>query len=538
MKFLLGGVMLSCLLIFTSCEGFDFNDLMNPDQDENVDDGTDDGEEGDTPVVPGGNAALLSPDEQKTKLDEVGVKILEKCPANDMEDFFEFYDAFIKEYIDREVEYDFDALFSFGEGVVKDAYDENSNNWFDASKMQYTREDVMDLVVIMSDHNADFMFGPDSVSRDRTSTFAGVRADIPLRGKNYEARIVASGKTTTAYYNYLDNYQWSSEGGYYDRDKDEWVEVNGTVTMVYKDDFEITVNVPEQIEIGLYEDGAPMATVVVDAVQSFTAAGLNPSLDNFNYDITVFFNNGYELYVKDVAYDGVKGEAGGGISIIKDGMPLVSAAATGKASVENTIGSWESSDGSKDEYTSVKVNYAKDIQLLADIIGEVQIKGTCSNAKEFSESMDAFYEALDYWDGNGYRLPDEQAALRHLNNLNAKIDLGVYYDLDYTTKQAHVEFELDKQRCDWDINGDGVQNSDDIDYDLIPVIVFNDKSRYTIEDYFTEEAFQNLLDRVDGFADEYDKLFGKYFEKEDLPMEGEVVGPTPELPGTEVEGIR
>ena len=69
------------------------------------------------------------------------------------------------------------------------------------------------------------------------------------------------------------------------------------------------------------------------------------------------------------------------------------------------------------------------------------------------------------------------------------------------------------------MNGDGYVNSEDIDYFLLPVIVFNDGSRYAFEDYFTKAAFKALIDRVDEFAEEYDDLFGIFDPVSDNTLE-------------------
>lgn len=140
-----------------------------------------------------------------------------------------------------------------------------------------------------------------------------------------------------------------------------------------------------------------------------------------------------------------------------------------------------------------------------------------------SESLDAYYDALSTWDDEtgSEKTPDEATALRHLANFNAKIDCGVYYN-GSSTRQATVVFEMDKyfEEAYWDRNGDGVVNSADnyVYYDVLPVIVFGDGSRYTVEDYFTEEAFDKLLDEIEGFEEDYDDLLGsiEMFEEEAL----------------------
>lgn len=520
MKLLSGAVLVSCLLTFTSCEGFDLGGLLGGN-------GTTSGN---------GSMELLTPSEQKAKLDSVGVKVLDACPAEDVEDFFAFYRDFVEEYMERE-DYNFDALYEWSEGELEKFGPGNTaQHWFDPVKGEDYQGSIVDITVLLSNHKGDFTFGANAVTKDKDSTFDGVRVSMPLRGKNYEARLVSSGKVTMAYYHYMyySSYVSSWHDGYWDYENDTWVPAyfdyntgewipygKETIKRIYEDDFKLNIGVPENIELGLYEEGQPMATIQIKAKQSFTASGLNPAVDNFNYDITVFFNNGYELFMQEIAYDGAKSNASFGMTFKKDGQSLVSSAVTGSVSLENDVYKYEGSEYvqyEEREYTTVKLNHANNIDLLVDILGEVQLKGTCSDVKELNEAIDKYYDELSYW-GNGTvsdsgatRTPDEAAAARHLNNINAKLNLSVYYNYDYTKKQAHVEFEMSKERSDWDPNNDGNYNND-YDYDLMPVIVFNDNSRYTIEDYFTEEAFKNLLDKSETFAEGYDRLFGEYFDE-------------------------
>ena len=505
MKLLSGAVLASCVLTFTSCEGFDLGGLLG----------------GNCTTSVNGSMELLTPSEQKAKLDSVGVKVLDACPAEDVEDFFDFGSAFVKEYIDRDDEYDFDALFEFGEDAAESSRKEYKDEWwYDSALKQSVNNNVWDIVVVLSNHKGDFTFGKNALTKDGNSTYDGVRVKMPLRGKNYEARLNTSGKTTKAFYRYLYYSEYNNSYGYWDENADQWVSVDGVVKEIYQEDYKFEIHVPENIEIGIYEDGNPMATLKVKTSQSFSAAGLDPTIDNINYDVTVFLNNGYEIDINDIAYDGAKGTAGGAFNMKKDGKSIVSASVSGQAQIENITESEQRNDeydNRRWEETSVKVNYANNIDLLVDILGEVQLKGTCSDVKELNEAIDKYYDELSYWDDSMVsnsgptRTPDEAAAARHLNNINAKLNLSVYYNYDYTKKQAHVEFEMSKERCDWDPNNDGNYNND-YDYDLMPVIVFNDNSRYTIEDYFTEEAFKNLLDKSETFAEGYDRLFGEYFD--------------------------
>ena len=160
---------------------------------------------------------------------------------------------------------------------------------------------------------------------------------------------------------------------------------------------------------------------------------------------------------------------------------------------------------SKGEYTWAEVKKAKNIDVNIDILGEVQIKGTCTNAMEISDYIDAFYRAAND--------EDKTKMDRAVNNINSKINLNVYYDKG-SAVQATVQFEYEKYSDSYD--------SSYYYYELVPVIVFGDNSRYAFEDYFTEASFGNLLDKLEFVGEDYEDLFGTafddFFVKEDMPI--------------------
>ena len=60
-------------------------------------------------------------------------------------------------------------------------------------------------------------------------------------------------------------------------------------------------------------------------------------------------------------------------------------------------------------------------------------------------------------------------------------------------------------------------------HDIRPILIFAaDNSRYTFEDYFTENSFKDFVDAIEDLAEEFDDLYGEYFEEE---LEEDVVYP-------------
>lgn len=496
MRILSGAVLATALVAFVSCDGL-FSD----------------GEEG----------VVLQPDEQKEYLETVAVELLEKCPADDMKRYADLVDSFYRDYLEDD-KYDFSALKDFSDEVYDESWTEEESEYIDLQKDEYIRESIINLAVVLSNHNGEFTFGRKAVVKD-SDNFDGVKVTAQIGSKNYTAELTHSGKVTKATYNYL-YFRSEDSDGYWDEKNNDWVSRPGMVDK-YREECNVTIDVPEKIEVVFSEEGKPVAKVTITMTKNFSQDGLDPAVDNFNANVVISFDNGYEVVVDKASYDGSKGQAGSAVKFKKDGQALVSSSAYGDAQVINEQYRCEdcAEYGNIHEYTTVKVKKAKNIKAEIDILGKIQVKGACSNAMDANESLDAFWEAVRNWDYDtgDPKSPDEAAALRHLTNLNAKLDCGVYYGS--SALQAKVIFEMDKSRDEagWDRNNDGVINSldDYIYYDIIPVIVFGDGSRYTVEDYFTKEAFENLIDRIEGYEESYDDLLGTlgFFEKEDLEQE-------------------
>lgn len=454
----------------------------------------------------------LDTDEQKEKLEQVGVKLMDQCPADEFQKYFDLAEQFEDAYMTDD--YDVDALVDFAGQSEEKAFSEEVTAVYNEINRTYTKESVCNLAVVLSNHKGEFTFGSDGVVLVDTVGVDGTKVNFTLNGKNYVAQIKSSEKTTRAFYSYSDYYKSNHDWGYTDEYGD-YIYFDDPITSVYDYVMTFSIDVPEKVEVSLTENGKSMGSIELNFTQSFTAAGLNPSTDNINVSASVVIDNGYEMVLNKFAYDGKTSTAGTSVMFKKDGLTLISGEASGSVQIENYTEEYSQSYG-EGRYTSAKVTKAKDVEISIDFLGEVQFKGSSSNVKELSESLEAYWDALSTYDDNGHpRTPDESAALRHLNNVNAKLDLNVYYD-GGSNSQAKVEFEMDKYQYDWDSNYDGLIDAKDVDYDLAYVIVFNDGSRYSIEEYFDEASFSALIDKSESFADDYEDLLGIYAKEEEL----------------------
>lgn len=121
---------------------------------------------------------------------------------------------------------------------------------------------------------------------------------------------------------------------------------------------------------------------------------------------------------------------------------------------------------------------AKNVAVNIDLMGQVQIKGTCVDALRFSQLMD------DAEDNN----TNEAKYKSTITMANDLLDLGVYYD-GGSLEQARVKLEVfeDKGKGRWECE---------------PVIYFADGTSYTtFEAFFNEVDFADVVDAANNLVD-------------------------------------
>ena len=482
---------------------------------EEVGNGEGNGDITDNPILSDKPTTSLQPSEQKVKLESVAQNFMSECSPEDFEKISNIADAFVEKF---GVEgYDLSQFYNW----INSQYETAWKGDYEATTSGGTVNvnESYDLLFLIANHKGHFHFEENGVTVD--SLYNGLKATCTINANNYEAVIEQSGKVTNAIYTLTDN-DYHTGNGYYN-EEGEWIEVSSSTQVANKWRMKLTVGVPERLDITINENGSPLAQITAEFTPGFTASGIVPTKDSFSTEVTIRIED-YEYVIENLKYDGASGTASTSQTLKKNGKTLISYNVSGNVRIEVATEK-EEWDGNSYEYQYVKASLAKDITAALDILGEVQVIGSCSNAIEASEEIDAFWDAL-YNDKN---IADENTAKRHLDNFNAKFDFGVFYDKG-NNKQADLVFEYRHnpgENVDWDINNDGVVNGYDryeSYYELFPVIVFNDGSRYSVEEYFTEDAFGNLVDSIYDVCDSFSEMFGFSFAEELEPI----------APGTEV----
>lgn len=451
------------------------------------------GEQTDNPILSDKPTTPLQPSDQKVKLTSVATNLMDKFDEGDFEKISTVTEMFVEKFDDEN--YDFEPFYNWFEEQLESAYDEGYQKEISNSVVEI--KNTTDILILLANHKGHFVFGETGVT---VTPYDGIKATCTLDGKNYEAIIEQKGKVTNAIYEFITKEYTQNSSGYYD-ENGMWVELgnNTDLNRVWKE--KVTVGIPESLLISITENGSPLALADVKFIPSFTASGIELTKDSFSTEMTIQVEN-YELAINRLMYDGANGKAEFSQVLKKNGEALISTNISGDVKLEIATEKNEWANGSYESHY-IKATYAKNISASIDILGELQVIGSCSNAIDASKSLDAFWDATDK--------KDENTAKRHLDNFNAKFDFGVYYDKG-NNKQADMEFSFinNPYNPGWDINGDGIVNQDDAydRYEIIPIIVFNDGSKYSVEEYFTDGSFEDLLEDFEEFCEKFEEIFG------------------------------
>ena len=123
--------------------------------------------------------------------------------------------------------------------------------------------------------------------------------------------------------------------------------------------------------------------------------------------------------------------------------------------------------------------------LTIDLLGQVQIKGKCSNIVQYNKYLDEAEENSD----------KESAFKENINKANKLMDLGLYYD-NNNKKYADVElkpfFENEYYYKYWNYS---------------PVIVFaDDDTSYAFDEFFNEDDFRKVIRTAERLLEDYSDM--------------------------------
>lgn len=411
----------------------------------------------------------MTPDEVKERLELVAQDLMDEYPAETFEDFIELSSLFAEKYFDYD--YDWDDFYEYCEEKGEGMYKFTENEWYEDGTDYYEYTD--EILIMLSDIQGKLTLGENSA---KCSDYDGLKVIFTLNGNDYEADVTFSGKKTTAYYSFTNVY--GDNDPYYGNPYHN----EGT--------YKIKVEVPEKVTIKVTENGKLFADITVGFIASFTQSGVSLTKDCFLVNTTIKID-GHEFVISNTGYNASIGKATAGAEIKKGSKSIFKMELSGDVDVKLVTDEYVSDDGYYDSDVYPEFTKAKNAKISVDILGQMQVKGSCNNILTLSDYMDNLWEAND-----------KSTAERAVDNINNQLDLGLYYD-GSSTKQADII--MDYYVVEDDYYGDEW-------YDIEPIIVFNDGSKYAFYEYFDEDDFDGTIDHFELWIEMYETMLEHYFD--------------------------
>lgn len=233
---------------------------------------------------------------------------------------------------------------------------------------------------------------------------------------------------------------------------------------------------------------------------------------NLNLDASLNVNGYAETWKTEASKSGIESTA----EVKIDGKSMLKAEAALAADVNALIkqindantysGSYSSNDD--DEYDDDDYEFdpkaLKGFAMKLDVMGKAQVYGKCDSFKKLYDAMDMTDEEYEEKYGD---MSEDEAYEKYVDEFNKTFSVTIHYD-NKETVQANVELEA--------VIEDHVTYTD---HYTRPVLVFAaDNSRYSLEDYFTEGSFNDLMEAVDDLIEEFEDMYSEYFEEENVPI--------------------
>lgn len=397
--------------------------------------------------------SVLNEEDSKKELENIASQLCDEFVASDFENILD-----LAEYISQECEkYDAEEHEEWLNDIL---------NGFKKLKEHNGLYPTYEIYYRLSAFKGKFVANENSHRLERSESDNLSLHIKDQNGNPCEVIITTSGKTKTVYcttetdYNY--NYGWDEYNNYY------WNETIEDVEKYY-------IEVPEKVTAILKQNGTKLAELVINTdLSSMAGEKFNLYKDKYNASATAYFN-GYTLSLENLYYENKK-ESKVELSFKHGDKNLISASAS--ATPEIFISDFE------EDWDEEDINSKNNI-VTVNILDKLQIKGSCNNLSKLIETLDEEYDSnID-------------------NIVNKLFKIEVFFN---NSEKASAKIELESVEDGYyDYRGNYIY-----DYDLIPVIVFNDDSRNNVEDFFNEEDFENTISVLKSLYKDFEMLFKGY----------------------------
>ena len=425
------------------------------------------------PEEPSKNEAM-TPLEQKEYLDLIARGFMDKTPASDFNEISKLCNHISNTYTDS---YDWDEVGDWGSEIFESLKEslgttdkeQEKDSWGEYNYI-YTNYKAL---VMASNFKGQFKAIGNKWELSKADDLQFIFSD--QHGKECVLKLVTSGNVKKVFIGNIDewvdyNYDYSND--YY-------------ISNDYYDRTQLTVGVPENIVVTLTQGGSQVVKVTVKLnIGDLSNDKFDLSKNQLTASTLVELNNGYKFNVSQVAYNG-NNKTSVSFDMSKNGESLASVAFSSDISGIPSCNIDAMVSGNIDEEDFNNSNM-KNVYVKLDIMGKLQIQGTLSDVRKFTDYIN---EADDNDD-------DEKTFKSYVNQANSLANFNLFYD-GKSTKQATVTLEAFEEES-WN----GMKY-----WYMEPMLNFYDGSSYsTFDAFFNDKDFKSVIDAFEKLADNYASL--------------------------------
>ena len=425
------------------------------------------------PEEPSKNEAM-TPLEQKEYLDLIARGFMDKTPASDFNEISKLYNHISNTYTDN---YNWDEVGDWGSEIFESLKEslgttdkeQEKDSWGEYNYI-YTNYKAL---VMASNFKGQFKAIGNKWELSKADDLQFIFSD--QYGKECVLKLVTSGNVKKVFIGNIDewvdyNYDYSND--YY-------------ISNDYYDRTQLTVGVPENIVVTLTQGGSQVVKVTVKLnIGDLSNDKFDLSKNQLTASTLVELNNGYKFNVSQVAYNG-NNKTSVSFDMSKNGESLASVAFSSDISGIPSCNIDAMVSGNIDEEDFNNSNM-KNVYVKLDIMGKLQIQGTLSDVRKFTDYIN---EADDNDD-------DEKTFKSYVNQANSLANFNLFYD-GKSTKQATVTLEAFEEES-WN----GMKY-----WYMEPMLNFYDGSSYsTFDAFFNDKDFKSVIDAFEKLADNYASL--------------------------------
>ena len=425
------------------------------------------------PEEPSKNEAM-TPLEQKEYLDVIARGFMDKTPASDFNEISKLCNHISNTYTDN---YDWDEVGDWGSEIFESLKESLGTTDKEQEKYSWGEYNYIytnyKALVMASNFKGQFKAIGNKWELSKADDLQFIFSD--QYGKECVLKLETSGNVKKVFIGNID----------------EWVDYNSDykndyyISNDYYDRTQLTAGVPENIVVTLTQGGSQVVKVTVKLnIGDLSNDKFDLSKNQLTASTLVELNNGYKFNVSQVAYNG-NNKTSVSFDMSKNGESLASVAFSSDISGIPSCNIDAMVSGNIDEEDFNNSNM-KNVYVKLDIMGKLQIQGTLSDVRKFTDYIN---EADDNDD-------DEKTFKSYVNQANSLANFNLFYD-GKSTKQATVTLEAFEEES-WN----GMKY-----WYMEPMLNFYDGSSYsTFDAFFNDKDFKSVIDAFEKLADNYASL--------------------------------